>query len=171
MGVSNKKYLYILRHAKSDWSEEFKSDFERGLSKRGFRDILMVSKALKKKKIKPDLIISSSAIRAQTTAEIFGAILKYDIDDIIFKKSLYFASVGDIIKLIKDTSNDISHLAIVGHNPELTELVNVLSSLNLDNLPTSGFVALEFDVSNWQDIKKSNLLFYLTPKMLKSKKK
>ena len=163
------KNLYILRHAKSDWSEEFKSDFERGLSKRGFNDILLVAKELKKKGLKIDLIVSSSAKRAKITAEIFGAILGYDIFEINFKKKLYLANKEDILQTIKSTNSNINNLLIVGHNPEFTELVNHLTNLNLDNLPTSGFVGVKLDINSWDKIKKGKSSIYLTPKMLKNR--
>ncbi len=162
------KNLYILRHAKSDWSEEFRDDFERGLSKRGFKDILLISKELKRKNLKIDLIISSLATRAKTTAEIFGAILGYDIDNIIFKKELYLANIEDILKVIQKVDSSIDNLVVVGHNPDFTDLINHLTNTNLDNLPTSAIFGIKFNINSWKEIKKGKKLIYLTPKMLKS---
>ena len=161
------KNLYILRHAKSDWSEEFVDDFKRGLSKKGFRDILKVAKELKKQRVKLDLIVSSSATRAKITAEIFGAILGYDIDNINFTKELYLADTKDILNIIRNIDKKIDNLLIVGHNPELTDLVNSLTNINLDNLPTSGFVGVKFNIDTWNDIKKGKNRIYLTPKKVK----
>ena len=162
------KKLYILRHAKSDWDEKFRDDFERGLSKRGFNDILLVAKRLKKEKLKIDLIVSSQATRAKITAEIFGAILGYDIDNIIFKKELYLANQEDILKTIQKVDSSIDNLVIVGHNPDFTDLVNYLTNLNLDNLPTSSIVGVKLNINSWKEIKKGKSILYLTPKMLKS---
>ncbi len=165
---SSKRYLYIIRHAKSDWSDVSLDDFERGLNKRGFRDSILIAKALRSKGVHFDYIVSSAAVRAKYTAEIIGAFNNYDIDRIDFQKSLYFATPQELIKTIQKSSNSIKSLALIGHNPELTELVNLISDCSLDNLPTSAVVALTFD-KDWAQIEKGELLFYLSPKILKEK--
>ena len=66
------KKLYIIRHAKSDWSDDTLKDFDRPLNKRGLKNAPFMGSLLKNKNINPDLILSSPALRAITTAEIIA---------------------------------------------------------------------------------------------------
>ncbi len=72
------KKLYLIRHAKSDWDDESKSDFKRGLNERGQKDIFIMADKLKEKKIMPDLILSSSAKRAKLTAKGLAQSIGYN---------------------------------------------------------------------------------------------
>ena len=72
------KKLYIIRHAKSSWKDSTLGDFERPLNKRGKLNAPLMGKRLKKKKVCPDIIISSPAIRAKRTAEIIAKKVKYN---------------------------------------------------------------------------------------------
>lgn len=65
------KKLVLIRHAKSDWSNPFLEDFDRGLNKRGLKDAPFMAKVLEKKDIKPDLIICSPSLRTKLTSEYF----------------------------------------------------------------------------------------------------
>ena len=161
------KKLYIMRHAKSDWSEPFESDFDRGLKKRGYEDAILIAKELKRKKVLPNLLLSSSAIRAKITSEIAGAFMGYDIDNIKFNKQLYFSNASEILEIIKSVNSNVKKLFIVGHNPELTELINQLAYISIDNLPTSGVVAISFKTDSWKKITKGKREFFIYPKMYK----
>jgi len=155
-----------MRHAKSSWDEPFNSDLERGLKKRGYEDILLISKELRKRGVKANLIISSPAKRALITAEIAAAFLRYEIEDIKVDKRLYFEGTNKILQTIKEVDNKIDSLIIVGHNPDFTEFINSYSNLTIDNLPTSGVVKLEFK-GDWSSFKKGKSSLFLYPKLLR----
>jgi len=162
------KNLYLIRHAKSDWSDESKSDFERGLNRRGEKAIFTMADALKEKKIIPDLILSSSAKRAKLTAEGLAKNTGYR-GKIKYIDALYMADPETVLSLIKNVNNRHDTLFVVGHNPETTELSNMMIDGFIDNVPTLGIVALNVPIKHWKKFKpeEGKLKFFIYPKMFK----
>ena len=160
------KHLYLIRHAKSDWSDGNKSDFERGLNKRGQKAIFTMAEVLSKKKIMPDLILSSSAKRARLTAEGLVKNIHYS-GKITYIDALYMAEPAEVIDRIKEIKDKHNVVFIVGHNPETTELTELLIDETIDNVPTLGIVALNVAIEHWKKIKAENvkLDFFIYPKM------
>lgn len=147
-----KKTLTILRHAKSSWSDFSCPDFERTLNKRGLRDAPFMAKVFHEKYPNGvDLIISSPAKRALKTAQYFKNELGLNDDSFWTDKRLYHADLNNILEVINECPDDFNHLLIAAHNPGLTYFVNEFDSFVTDNLPTSGIVVLNVNVSSWQD--------------------
>ncbi|MBW8050762.1 MAG: histidine phosphatase family protein [Cytophagales bacterium] len=163
------KTLYIARHAKSSWTDPDLSDFERPLKKRGEKDAPMMGKILASKGVKPELIISSPAKRAITTAHILAKEIKYPIDKIVTNEEIYMASVSDLRDIIEQLNDSLKSVMLVGHNPGFTSLANYLTKHYFDNVPTTGVVAIGFDVSGWNKIKKNSgkVIFFEYPKKYK----
>lgn len=166
------KTVYLIRHAKSSWSNPDLKDFERPLNSRGERDAKMMAKQLKEKVKSFDLVLSSTAVRAKETSGILFSDKHLHADDIQFEKDLYHASAKKIRKFIAETSDDLKNLVIVAHNPGLTELANEFSNVKIDNIPTTGILAIEFDIKKWEKILKEegSLLFFDYPKKYKAVK-
>jgi len=164
------KYLFIVRHGKSDWSNPDLKDIDRPLKGRGIRDATKMGKHLKNRKISVDLILTSPATRAFHTATIFARKMNLPTTKIQIKEDLYFSGTEEILKIIKKTSNDINSLMIFGHNPDFTGLANYFVSDYIDNVPTSGIVGLEFETDDWQKTDKTNLkkYFFEYPKKLRN---
>ena len=160
------KNLYLIRHAKSDWSDESKSDFERGLNKRGQKAIFTMADVLKEKKVMPDLILSSSAKRAKLTAKGLANEIEYS-GKIKYIDALYMAEPLDVISIINEIKDKYDNVFIVGHNPETTELTDLMLDECIDNVPTLGIVALELPIKYWKEFKpeKVKLRFFIYPKM------
>lgn len=160
------KHLYLIRHAKSDWSDEGKGDFERSLNKRGQKAILTMANALKERKIMPDLILSSSAKRAQLTAKGLAKEIGYS-GKIKYIDALYMAEPIDVISIIKEIKDKHDNIFIIGHNPETTELTDLMLDDYIDNIPTLGIVALKLPIKHWKKLKpeKAKLRFFIYPKM------
>lgn len=145
------KTLILVRHAKSDWGYEFLNDIDRPLNERGYRDAYSQSKWYKDNWIMPEIIISSPAIRAISTALIFARTLKYDEQKIIIRHGIYDATTDNFLDNIHQLSEDINVAMFFGHNPTITNLFNLLSeNIFIDNIPTCGIMKLEFDVNNWK---------------------
>ncbi len=163
------KKLYLMRHAKSDWSGYYVSDFERTLNKRGKRDAPMMGEVLKTK-ISPDLIVSSPAVRAKLTAEAVAEKLGYNPRNIRFEEDIYEASALELLRMIQSLPDDAQEVLLIGHNPGLTDLINHLGNVRLDNLPTASLVGFAFDVTHWQEIKPGtgSYLFFEYPKKYKN---
>jgi len=158
--------LYLVRHAKSDWNNPELNDIERPLNARGYRDARAMSNWLKKHKIIPDQIISSSAIRAMTTALIFSKNLNIDSSKIIINPKLYETTEKDYLKIIHSIDNRIKSVMLFAHNPTLTLLSNYLSKPFTENIPTCGIVGLRIKQNHWKDFdfQKAELFLYEYPK-------
>ena len=150
------KTLVIVRHAKSSWEDLSLSDHQRPLNKRGKRDAPIMGARLAQWGPPVDRVISSSAVRALTTAEIITQEMGLPWDEIQIEDGLYHASEEDMLDLIREQEDHIDGLMLFGHNPGMTYLVNDLSDLDLDNLPTCGVVVLKFDVYSWADVGESD---------------
>ncbi len=166
------KRIYIIRHAKSSWSDLSLDDFDRPLKKRGKEDIKNIAQWLKKEGIKPDKVISSPAKRAVKTLKILETVLNIKKNIINFDKNIYEAHVGYLIKMIEKLDNRYNNVFIIGHNPSLSELSEYFTDTIITNIPTSGVMAIEFEIKKWSEIKnkKGKILFFIYPKKLKDKK-
>ncbi|MHC2991476.1 phosphohistidine phosphatase [Pontibacter sp. HJ8] len=159
------KTLYILRHAKSSWKFEELSDHDRPLNKRGRTDAPLIGQELAANNVKPELILSSPAVRALTTATLVGRELGYDADDIVVDERIYGASADELLDITREVPAEIDSMMIVGHNESISEFANLLSPKHITSMPTAGVVALRFDCESWYDIRKDNAetLFIETP--------
>jgi phosphohistidine phosphatase len=146
------KKIILVRHAKSSWDNPFLSDHDRPLADRGIVDAPKMANRLKKRGIVPDLMLSSTALRAAETARITAKILGYPSAQIQWEKGLFHASPNQILKIIrmqKDTANTI---LVFGHNPGFNDLISYLGG-DLDNLPTCGQFGFKLRRDHWGDLK------------------
>jgi phosphohistidine phosphatase len=143
--------LSLLRHAQADDPVSNQEDWDRPLTRRGMLDAKEMSRRMKVAKRKPQLILSSPAIRARQTAETFaqcfsGATLQ-------FFEGLYLADPKQIFNCIREHGGTAAHLLVVAHNPGITEFASEISQeRNIDAMPTGCIVTAEFDLTNWQDL-------------------
>jgi len=143
------KQLLIMRHAKSSWTEEGKTDFERSLNKRGRRVAPQMATFIKDQELVPDRIISSSACRAQQTTELFADSIGIDESNIQFVKYLYHAPAEEYLELLtRFDEPDVRVLMLVGHNPGLEELVYQLSKM-YETMPTSAIAHFDLGFDEW----------------------
>ena len=161
------KKLYLLRHAKSSWNYPELDDFERPLNKRGRSDLPVMARVINKHGIKPDLIVSSPALRAAFTAINVIQLAGISEDLLTYDNMIYEASTSMLLNLIKSTNDKIDSLMFVGHNPGLTTLASYLSDKQVDNIPTCGLFGMKLKVTNWRDLSENSasFLFYEYPKM------
>lgn len=156
----------MVRHAKSSWKHDV-IDHQRPLKRRGKRDGKMVSAYVKEKLVPPEKIISSDAVRALSTALYFKK--AFDIEDVDFmtNNSLYDFSGRNVIDIIKNLNDGLERVMIVGHNHAFTSIANMLGNTYIDNVPTCGFVQLEFDISSWKNVATGKTIMTVFPKDLK----
>jgi phosphohistidine phosphatase len=161
------KKLFIIRHAKSSWKDIKLKDFDRPLNKRGEDNLKMMSKFFSEKFQTPDLILSSPAKRAKLTAIGFANRLNYKVEAICFNENLYMASAGEIKEILSKQKDENKNLMLFGHNPGLTDFVNIYSNQYLENIPTCGIVILETE-KKWNELIEKRLIIkdYFFPKML-----
>lgn len=161
------KTVYIIRHAKSDWSIDGQADIDRALNARGYNDAHHVGKTMKGKGQIPQLIISSSAIRALTTALIIAEELVYPKSEIRIEPLLYDTDAHAYEKVLKSLSDSIESVAIFGHNPIVSDLSSFWAK-KLIEMPTCAVVQFRFLSAKWANLSKENVEFIdlLAPKMI-----
>ena len=137
------KTLFLIRHAKSSWDDSTLDDHERPLNQRGKANAPIMAKRLQKLGIKPDMLFSSTAQRAGSTAQVFAEHLDFPQPKISYVPDLYLASAGMLQDFIGKIENSLNFVLIFGHNPGLTLLVNQVWGLPIDNIPTCGIVSLK----------------------------
>jgi len=138
------KQLYLIRHAKSSWSNPHLNDFDRPLNKRGKRDAPVMAKRLLTQGIVPQYIFSSPAVRAKKTARYIAKGIGFKRKNIIYDKGLYSAGFSYFIDTIGKHLNEVDVMFMVGHNPTITELAEYLTGDRFFNVPTCGIVGIEY---------------------------
>lgn len=146
------KTLFINRHAKSSWKFENLNDFDRPLNERGNKSAAFMASKLKERGEQFDLIVSSPANRALSTAEYFADEYNYDHALIEEAHSMYHADHGTLLTIIDNMPNNFESIMLFGHNPGFTNLANVLTGDTLGNIPTGGIIKIEFDVNSWEEV-------------------
>lgn len=153
------KTLYIIRHAKSDWSNPFLRDYERPLNKRGKKNAPFMGEVLAQNHVLPDLILSSGAVRAKTTARIIAEKVGYDTEKIVYEESLYLADETAIERLLKKIPSSKKSVFIVGHNPGLTLFAEYISGHEIGNIPTCGIVTVRLKQNEWKNLGRESAEF------------
>jgi phosphohistidine phosphatase len=160
------KNLILIRHAKSSWEAPL-HDKDRPLTAQGMQSAHLVSSHVIKYLPKTFSIWSSTAERAVETALIFAQNINFPLDSIIYKDELYTFDERKLEKVIKTYSNGYDSIIIFGHNEAITNFVNKFGDIYIDNVPTAGFVHIEFDNVNWDTITKGKTKKVLFPRDLK----
>jgi len=165
------KTIILIRHAKSSWKFPDLKDIERPLKKRGTTDAVLMANVLKEMQVQPDKIISSPAVRALETAKAFAGETGFNDADIIIDQRLYLESKTKLLNLLNELDDAFQTIALVSHNPGITDFANALANDNIENIPTSGMVAIQFDCNSWSEIEKGKgkRLFFEIPKKYRKK--
>ncbi|MCX2584220.1 SixA phosphatase family protein [Pedobacter sp. MR22-3] len=158
------KQLLLVRHGKSDWGNLDLKDFDRPLNKRGKENAPEMAERLLKRGFKFDLMVSSPAKRAKSTAKFFAE--AYQFDQIQFEASIYEANTQALLKVINSLDDDANTVIMFGHNPGFTDLANALSDADIYNIPTAGMVLISFPFDSWAMVSKGtgDLVFFDYPK-------
>ena len=172
------KNLFLLRHCEAYQFEENKSDHEKQLSENGKKCAILLKNWFKKNDIVLDYILTSSANRTLTTANIIFS--KHE-NKIFQKKELYLCDYKEILKEIKMFDNNFNSVIIVGHEPSISESLKFLTSYCRPDLeyvtqslyPTGGLSVINFNITNWNKIdEKTGILdAFITPQYLKKNEK
>ena len=139
------KTLYLVRHAKSDWNTG-ETDFDRPLNKRGLRDAPEMGRRLKDRGDVPELIVCSTAKRAQQTL----AALDLGVANVIHEPRIYEASTGDLLELVQKLDDSVDAAMLIGHNPSMTWLASMLSGVRIEGMPTCSVATIVRDTNRWE---------------------
>lgn len=143
------KTLILARHAKSDWQHAGLADHDRPLNRRGQHDAPRMGAHLAAHYPAPQRILSSTALRAASTAAILADALGIEAGAIEHLRRLYLADARTLLGVARALPDHLDTVMLVAHNPGMTDLVNLLSDAGLDNLPTCGVARIGFEVADW----------------------
>ncbi|GMV18482.1 MAG: histidine phosphatase family protein [Myxococcales bacterium] len=141
------KTLLLMRHAKSSWDDDV-ADHDRPLNARGERSAPQMAALLVGEKLQPDLILSSTALRARSTALSVAEAFAWK-PEVRLMRSLYMADPAGILAEIASTPAAVGCLLVVGHNPGMEDLVSDLSLMR-QAMPTAAVA--RFGVRAWSEL-------------------
>lgn len=145
------KTLFLVRHAKSSWGDPDLPDHDRPLNERGLRDVAMMGKRLARRDAKPDALLSSTALRALTTAEHLAKALDIRLKDIVVIDRLYAAPASELLGVIGALDDKLKRVMLVAHNPGLTELAHHFAA-EITHMPTCAVAEFSFAATPWADL-------------------
>jgi phosphohistidine phosphatase len=160
------KNLILIRHSKSSWDLPIQ-DKDRPLTKKGIKKAHLVSSNILGFLPKTFVIWSSTAKRASDSAIIFAQNIQYPVESIVYKEDLYTFDENQLEKTIKSCNNDFESVILFGHNAAITNFVNKFGDVFVQNVPTAGFVYMQFETDDWTKINKGQIIKIIFPKELK----
>ncbi|GAB2963695.1 histidine phosphatase family protein [Hymenobacter coalescens] len=160
------KILYLMRHAKSSWNFDGLSDKERPLNNRGRTDAPHMGQALVARNIRLDLLVSSPAVRALSTAALVAKELQYPPERVHVLDGIYAADLDRLVDIVHELPDEAESVLLVGHNPTITDVANALSPSPVNEMGTAAIVCLHFQADRWADVHRTNaeLYFHDSPK-------
>jgi phosphohistidine phosphatase len=145
------KTLLLLRHAKSSWKDSDLADHERPLNKRGKKEAPQMGRLLSAEGLMPDLILSSTAVRARETAEAVARASAYE-GKVELLEDLYLAPAGKLLSEAQSRAHgSVGRLLLVAHNPGLEDLVEILSGTR-EPFPTAALAVFEVEIDEWKEL-------------------
>jgi phosphohistidine phosphatase len=167
------KTLYLLRHAKSSWSDPTLPDRERPLAPRGRRDAKRVAEHLVRLAIVPELVLCSSARRAHETLGRLRAALG-DTTSVLLEAKLYAASADQLLDRLRAVPDAVASVLVIGHNPGLHDLALLLASAGADlerleaKFPTAALATLALPKATWSQLSPADAVLdaFVVPKQL-----
>ncbi len=161
------KRIYLLRHGKSDWGAEYGSDHDRPLKERGVRAARVMGSFLAVTGQEPDLVVSSSAVRALTTARLAAETGGWT-SEVRAEPALYGAGRRQVLDEIRSLDDSLASVLLTGHQPTFSEVAGGLIGSAEIRFPTAALACIDVPVSRWQgvDFGLGTLIWLVTPKLL-----
>ncbi len=144
------KTLFLCRHAKSSWADPALSDFDRPLNERGLKAAPFMGELMRENKLRPNIVLSSPALRARATAEILkrsGALAA----DIVFEHRIYEASPQGLRQVTAELNDSHNSAMLVGHNPGIEGFIRFLTG-QLEPMPTAAIAVINLNIESWKDV-------------------
>ncbi len=142
------KKLILIRHAKSSWSQAGMSDFDRPLNQRGINDAPKMAGRIRSSKLTIDQIVSSPALRAITTAEMFSEVFDIPFENILQNKAVYEADTETLMRIVSKFESSWNTVIMFGHNPGLSYLVGLLTGELYDKV-TCSISEIDIHIDDW----------------------
>ncbi len=151
--------LFLLRHAKSCWDDQSLDDFDRPLSRRGRRNAVAMGRHMERERLRPDIILCSTARRTAETLELVHGVLEGV--PVSLEPDLYEAGRGDLVGRLRQLDDYLASVLLIGHNPGLERLALSLTGGHGDGeamarldekFPTGSLAVLESDIGHWREL-------------------
>jgi phosphohistidine phosphatase len=146
------KRLFLIRHGKANDGMRGSSDFTRTLKESGAAEANMMAERLLSQKLVPQHVVSSPAARALSTAQQFASVWGIPAAGIQTELWIYEADVQSLLAVLNKLDNTFQSVALVGHNPGITEFANYLTDEGIPDMPTAGVVVINFPFSDWRQL-------------------
>ncbi len=162
------KSIFIFRHGKSDWKADYSADHERPVAARGRRAARLMGRLLRYTSQIPDLVITSSAVRARTTADLAVEAGEWPVT-LHVEPSLYGADTSTVLALIRAQPESLESVMLVGHEPTCSACAGLLSGGSDVRFPTAAMARIDFTIDSWPQIRPGSgqLIWLLPPKVVK----
>lgn len=154
------KELILVRHAKSSWADVSLADFDRPLNERGKKDAPMMAQKLFSRGVRPQLFVSSPSKRTRSTCKFFLHTFDKKMSDVLFLDHLYDADSSEMMKIVKNLPEPFSSIIMFTHNTGLTDFVNELTNVHVDNVPTCGVFGVKIETDTWKNFPKAHKKFW-----------
>ena len=161
--------IILFRHGKSDWDAEYSKDHDRPLAKRGIKAAKKMGQLLSKRNEAPDLLISSTALRARKTAELAKNNGKWAADT-KYEKLIYGGSVNTLLSILKKQNDMHETICLVGHEPIFSSFIEKITNTKWIKFPTAAMAKIIFKTEKWDEIElkpeKCDMNWFIKPKDL-----
>lgn len=141
------KTLILVRHAKADKVDPALRDFDRPLGQNGERDARVMAERVAALGLRVDMLISSPAVRALSTADAFAKKLSLPVNP---DTRIYEAGVKQLLDVVHGIDDHHGTVVLVGHNPGVSEFLRYLTDENFADLPTSGVAVIDLPLKSWR---------------------
>ena len=160
------KTIYLVRHASAGWNNSKRTDFERTLTEQGRFDAAEMAARLLENGGKPEIVISSPAVRTLETAEIFGEILGYGMERVREEHTIYSGDVDALAGIFTRLPQECREAMLFGHNPTISLFASWLSGKQFGQMDTCGILRLDLPAESWSDAKggAAETAWYMYPK-------
>ena len=162
------KTVFIFRHGKSNWNAAYSTDHERPVAPRGRNAARLMGRFVRDSGQIPDLVITSSALRARSTAALAVETGGWPCP-LKVEPRLYGAHASTILELVQALPRSLVSVMLVGHEPACSASVGLLSGQGNVRFPTAAMARIDFDVDSWERVQAEGgrLIWMLPPKVLK----
>jgi phosphohistidine phosphatase len=161
------KTIMLMRHGKSDWGADTRNDHDRPLTQRGVKAARRIGRWLAAAERAPDLVVTSTAVRAQTTVELAAEAGAWSCP-IHATQSLYGADIETTLAEVHGLPARVERVLLAGHEPTWSSFVSRLIGGGNICFPTAAVAAVELDVRHWQEVAvgAGTLLWMIVPRLL-----
>jgi phosphohistidine phosphatase len=161
------KELLLMRHGKSDWAAQFDGDRDRPINKRGRRAAMAVGEAIARAERVPDIVVSSPAVRAATTAKLAIQAGGWRCEERV-DEALYGAGAEGVLDVVRRHGRDSERVMVVGHEPTMSAVVSRVIGGGAVRFPTAAVAGLRLHITAWSafDWRRGELDLFLTPRFL-----